>query len=170
RGRRAEGGRRVRCAAARPAPARPRHPQGRRRGHADHGAPSRLGAGRRVPRDRAPGDRAARRDGDAATAADDLLSADMASAAGSAIVPIFPLPDVTFFPRTLLPLHVFESRYRAMVMDTLARDRRLCVVKLQPGYEATYAGRPAVHAVGAGVARVADAIEMLVRELKGGRP
>jgi len=72
----------------------------------------------------------------------------MASAAGSAIVPIFPLPDVTFFPRTLLPLHVFESRYRAMVMDTLARDRRLCVVKLQPGYEATYAGRPAVHAVG----------------------
>src|SRR5256885_11417777 len=72
----------------------------------------------------------------------------MASAAGSAIVPIFPLPDVTFFPRTLLPLHVFEARYRAMVMDTLARDRRLCVVKLQPGYEATYAGRPAVHAVG----------------------
>jgi Lon protease-like protein len=55
----------------------------------------------------------------------------MASAAGSAIVPIFPLPDVTFFPRTLLPLHVFEARYRAMVMDALARDRRLCVVKLR---------------------------------------
>jgi uncharacterized protein len=72
----------------------------------------------------------------------------MASAAGSAIVPIFPLPDVTFFPRTLLPLHVFEARYRAMVMDALARDRRLCVVKLQPGYEATYAGRPAVHPIG----------------------
>ena len=71
----------------------------------------------------------------------------MASAAGFAIVPIFPLPDVTFFPRTLLPLHVFEGRYRAMVMDALARDRRLCVVKLKPGYEATYADRPAVHAV-----------------------
>src|SRR5262249_8745227 len=72
----------------------------------------------------------------------------MASAAGSPIVAIFPLPDVTFFPRTLLPLHVFEARYRAMVMDALARDRRLCVVKLSPGYEATYAGRPAVHPVG----------------------
>jgi len=71
----------------------------------------------------------------------------MASVPGSAIVPIFPLPDVTFFPRTLLPLHVFEARYRAMVMDALARDRRLCVVKLQPGYEASYAGKPAVHAV-----------------------
>jgi Lon protease-like protein len=64
------------------------------------------------------------------------------------VVPIFPLPDVTFFPHTLLPLHVFEARYRAMVMDALARDRRLCVVKLEPGYEASYAGKPAVHAVG----------------------
>jgi Lon protease-like protein len=67
---------------------------------------------------------------------------------GATVVPIFPLPDVTFFPHTLLPLHVFESRYRAMVMDALARDRRLCVVKLRPGFEATYAGKPAVHAVG----------------------
>lgn len=67
------------------------------------------------------------------------------------VLPIFPLPDVTFFPHTLLPLHVFEARYRAMVMDALARDRRLCVVKLRPGYEAAYAGKPAVHPVaGAG--------------------
>jgi hypothetical protein len=72
----------------------------------------------------------------------------MASAPGSAIVPMFPLPDVTFFPHTLLPLHVFEARYRAMVMDALARDRRLCVVSLRPGYEAAYAGKPPVHAVG----------------------
>jgi len=67
------------------------------------------------------------------------------------VLPIFPLPDVTFFPHTLLPLHVFEARYRAMMMDTLARDRRLAVVKLRPGYEAAYAGKPAVHPVaGAG--------------------
>ncbi len=39
-------------------------------------------------------------------------------------MPIFPLPDVTFFPHTLLPLHVFEARYRAMVIDALERDRR----------------------------------------------
>ncbi len=68
-------------------------------------------------------------------------------AAPVVIVPIFPLPDVTFFPHTLLPLHVFEARYRAMVIDVLARDRRLAVVKLQPGYEASYAGKPAVHPV-----------------------
>jgi uncharacterized protein len=68
-------------------------------------------------------------------------------AAPVVVVPIFPLPEVTFFPHTLLPLHVFEARYRAMVIDVLERDRRLVVVKLEPGYEAGYAGKPAVHAV-----------------------
>lgn len=67
------------------------------------------------------------------------------------VLPIFPLPDTTFFPGTFLPLHVFETRYRAMVTDALARDRRLCVVKLRPGYEARYAGKPPVHEIaGAG--------------------
>ena len=64
---------------------------------------------------------------------------------------MFPLPEVTFFPHTLLPLHIFEGRYRAMVTDALARDRRLCIVQLMPGYEATYAQKPAVRPVaGAG--------------------
>ena len=67
------------------------------------------------------------------------------------ILPIFPLPDVTFFPHTFLPLHVFESRYRAMVTDALARDRRIAVVRLRPGYETRYEGKPEVFAVaGAG--------------------
>lgn len=67
------------------------------------------------------------------------------------MLPIFPLPDVTLFPHTVLPLHVFEARYRAMVTDALARDRRLAVVMLKPGYETDYAGKPAVHEIaGAG--------------------
>ncbi|MBI3625501.1 MAG: LON peptidase substrate-binding domain-containing protein [Candidatus Rokubacteria bacterium] len=67
------------------------------------------------------------------------------------VLPIFPLPGLTFFPHTLLPLHIFETRYRAMVSDSLARDRRLAVVGLKPGYEATYDGKPAVYGVaGAG--------------------
>jgi Lon protease-like protein len=63
-------------------------------------------------------------------------------------VPIFPLPDVTLFPRTLLPLHIFEARYRAMVADALARDRKICMVRLRPGYEASYTGKPDVYPVG----------------------
>jgi len=63
-------------------------------------------------------------------------------------VAIFPLPDVTLFPRTLLPLHIFEARYRAMVTDALARDRKICMVRLRPGYEEQYAGKPEVYPVG----------------------
>ena len=67
------------------------------------------------------------------------------------VLPIFPLPDVTLFPNTMLPLHVFEARYRAMVTDALSRDCRLAVVMLKPGYETHYEGKPAVHAIaGAG--------------------
>jgi hypothetical protein len=67
------------------------------------------------------------------------------------VLPMFPLPDVTLFPHTAMPLHVFEARYRAMVTDALARDRRLCIARLLPGYEATYAGKPPVASVaGAG--------------------
>ncbi|HEY7651686.1 MAG TPA: LON peptidase substrate-binding domain-containing protein [Methylomirabilota bacterium] len=68
-------------------------------------------------------------------------------------LPIFPLPDLTFFPRTMLPLHIFEARYRAMVTDCLARDKRLAVVGLKPGYEATYDGKPPVYEV-TGVGRI----------------
>lgn len=63
------------------------------------------------------------------------------------VVPIFPLPEATFFPHTMLPLHVFEARYRALVTDALARDRRLAVVQLRPGWQADYAGRPPVASV-----------------------
>ena len=63
-------------------------------------------------------------------------------------VPIFPLPEITLFPHTLLPLHIFEARYRAMVSDALARDRRICMVQFRPGYEANYAGKPEVNAIG----------------------
>jgi Lon protease-like protein len=63
-------------------------------------------------------------------------------------VPMFPLPRVVFFPGTLLPLHVFEPRYREMMKDSLARDRLLMAVSLlKPGYEAEYDGRPAVHEI-----------------------
>jgi Lon protease-like protein len=68
-------------------------------------------------------------------------------------LPIFPLPDLAFFPHTVLPLHIFEARYRAMITDCLARDKRLAVVGLRPGYEANYEGRPAVYQI-TGVGRI----------------
>ncbi|MFQ5848200.1 MAG: LON peptidase substrate-binding domain-containing protein [Candidatus Methylomirabilales bacterium] len=66
-------------------------------------------------------------------------------------IAIFPLPNVVFFPHTLLPLHIFEPRYRQMLADCLAGERRLGMALLRPGWEADYHGRPPVYSVaGAG--------------------
>jgi Lon protease-like protein len=64
------------------------------------------------------------------------------------IVPLFPLPNVVFFPRMPLPLHVFEPRYRAMVRDALRGPRLIGMVLLRSGWQADYAGRPPVFATG----------------------
>ena len=49
-------------------------------------------------------------------------------------LPMFPLGTV-LFPGSLLPLHVFEPRYRAMMGDCLAGDRRFGVVLISRGSE-----------------------------------
>lgn len=36
-------------------------------------------------------------------------------------IPVFPLPGMTLFPHTHLPLHIFEPRYRALMEDTLLK-------------------------------------------------
>ena len=46
---------------------------------------------------------------------------------------IFPLPGAILFPGLLLPLHVFEPRYRAMASDALARDRRIAMIQPMRG-------------------------------------
>jgi hypothetical protein len=57
---------------------------------------------------------------------------------------IFPLPNVTLFPGALLPLHIFEPRYREMLRDALSRRRVLAIARLKPGFEQDYEGRPPV--------------------------
>jgi hypothetical protein len=44
---------------------------------------------------------------------------------------IFPLTGAILFPGLQLPLHIFEPRYRAMVGDALARDRRIAMIQPQ---------------------------------------
>ncbi|HUW81260.1 MAG TPA: LON peptidase substrate-binding domain-containing protein [Phycisphaerae bacterium] len=50
-------------------------------------------------------------------------------------VPLFPLPNVVLFPRAVLPLHIFEPRYRAMVGDALAGQRLIAIALLLPEHE-----------------------------------
>jgi Lon protease-like protein len=42
---------------------------------------------------------------------------------------IFPLAGALLFPRASLPLHIFEPRYRAMISDAMARDRRIGMIQ-----------------------------------------
>lgn len=46
-------------------------------------------------------------------------------------ISIFPLAEAVLFPGLQLPLHIFEPRYRAMVSDALARDRRIGMIQPQ---------------------------------------
>jgi ATP-dependent Lon protease len=47
-------------------------------------------------------------------------------------LPLFPLPDVVLFPQEVLPLHIFEPRYRMMLRTVLENDRRFGVVRWDP--------------------------------------
>lgn len=51
-------------------------------------------------------------------------------------VPVMTLPETVFFPQALLPLHIFEPRYRQMLRDVLARDRIFAVARLDPALAA----------------------------------
>ncbi len=50
-------------------------------------------------------------------------------------ISIFPLPGTVLYPGLQLPLHIFEPRYRAMVSDALARDRRIGMIQPQRAFE-----------------------------------
>ena len=62
-------------------------------------------------------------------------------------VRLFPLPGLVMFPHVVQPLHIFEPRYCDMLEDSLADDRKICMVLLQPGWESDYDGRPAIASV-----------------------
>lgn len=64
------------------------------------------------------------------------------------IIPIFPLPATVFFPGSALPLHIFEPRYRQMVSEALEGNRWIGMVRLKPGWEADYYGKPDVQPIG----------------------
>src|SRR5687768_6406007 len=60
-------------------------------------------------------------------------------------LPIFPLPNCVLLPGGLLPLHVFEPRYRELTRDCLASHHLMAIARLRPGYEQTYYGKPPVY-------------------------
>lgn len=71
---------------------------------------------------------------------------------------LFPLPGVVLLPGTLLPLHVFEDRYRALVADALQEDRTIGMAMWQPGWEGS-AEAPPICAIG-GAGEIVESEEL----------
>lgn len=49
-------------------------------------------------------------------------------------LPLFPL-NIVLFPGTIVPLHVFEPRYRQMIMDCQEEEKPFGIVLVKPGSE-----------------------------------
>lgn len=77
----------------------------------------------------------------------------------SGIVPLFPLSSVVFFPNTLLPLHIFEPRYREMIHDSIETEKIIGMALLKPGWETDYYGNPDVYKV-IGMGRIVSSEEL----------
>ena len=53
----------------------------------------------------------------------------------SGLAPLFPLPSTLLFPHGLLPLHIFEERYRQMTADALEGEQLIAMGLLRPGWQ-----------------------------------
>jgi Lon protease-like protein len=74
-------------------------------------------------------------------------------------LPLFPLPHVVLLPGALLPLHIFEPRYRTMVRDALAGHRAIGIVQIVEPEKRDENGQPAIARV-AGVGTIVDHAEL----------
>ena len=63
-------------------------------------------------------------------------------------LPIFPLAGPALFPHCTAPLHIFEPRYRALVADALAGERRIGMATVRPEAVREMAGDPALFEIG----------------------
>ena len=83
--------------------------------------------------------------------ADEGLGNDEAQrrlASALSALPIFPLPGTVFFPHTLLPLHIFELRYRQMTQQVIDGDGYLGIVLSDPAQSAVPVGCARVAGLG----------------------
>ena len=54
------------------------------------------------------------------------------------IIPIFPLSGVIYFPKTNLPLNIFEKKYLDLVNDTYYKDKLMGMVQSQRNQDKVY--------------------------------
>jgi len=68
-------------------------------------------------------------------------------------LPVMPLPGAVLFPHALLPLYIFEPRYRKMLEHALQRHRMFCVTLIKPSCPDWHATEDFFHLATAGLIR-----------------
>jgi Lon protease-like protein len=68
-------------------------------------------------------------------------------------LPVMPLPGAVLFPHALLPLYIFESRYRKMLEHALQKHRMFCVTLIKPSCPDWHASEDFFHLATAGLIR-----------------
>src|SRR6185369_9454721 len=74
-------------------------------------------------------------------------------------LPLFPLPQAVLFPGALMPLHIFEPRYRKMTRDALDTHGALAIAHIIEGSPIDEHGHPAIALV-AGVGLIIESQEL----------
>ena len=77
-----------------------------------------------------------------------LLQQPASPATIPAEIPLFPLPETSLFPGVSRPFLIYEPRYREMIADALKGNKIIGMVRLRPGFEKDYDGRPPIYGVG----------------------
>src|SRR5436853_7474756 len=68
-------------------------------------------------------------------------------------LPVMPLPCAVLFPHALLPLYIFEPRYREMLEHALQRDRMFSVTLIKPSCPEWHAPEDFFHFATVGLIR-----------------
>ena len=68
-------------------------------------------------------------------------------------LPVMPLPGAVLFPHALLPLYIFEPRYRDMLEHALQHHRMFCVTLIKPSCPEWHASEDFFHLATAGLIR-----------------
>jgi Lon protease-like protein/nitrite reductase/ring-hydroxylating ferredoxin subunit len=74
-------------------------------------------------------------------------------------LPVFPLPQVVLFPRVVMPLHIFEPRYRKMLADALDGHRAIAMALIPDPNDLDEHGRPKIAPI-AGVGMIIEQQEL----------
>ena len=67
--------------------------------------------------------------------------------------PVMVLPGAILFPHSLMPLYIFEPRYREMLAWALEHDRMFCIALLKPGVSEAATDDDFHHTAGLGLVR-----------------